>query len=97
MESPRPNKLGAPTTQQSQLVLTAGIGVQDLRLAWPQVLAAVRLRRRTVEILLRDADLVSIDDGILRFGAVRGIAHRLMEPAKADVVTQALGSVVGLD
>jgi DNA polymerase-3 subunit gamma/tau len=94
---PPPNHVGVQPTPQSRLILT-GIGVDDLRLLWPKVLAAVRLRRRTVEILLRGADLVSIDDGVLHVAVPSAAAARLlMDPANADVLTGALGLVVGLD
>ncbi len=76
----------------------AAIEVTDVRRVWPEVLAAVQRRRRTTQILLEPAVVVSVSGGALYLTMPsQGMARRVVEPANADLLRAALKEVLGVD
>ncbi len=76
----------------------ATIGVTDVRRVWPEVLAAVKERRRTTQILLESATVVAVESGVLKLTMPSaGTARRVLEPANADLLRGAVKHVLGVD
>jgi DNA polymerase-3 subunit gamma/tau len=74
------------------------IGVTDVRRVWPEVLAAVKERRRTTQILLESATVVAVESGVLHLSMPSaGTARRVLEPANADLLRGAVRHVLGVD
>ncbi len=74
------------------------IGVTDVRRVWPEVLAAVKERRRTTQILLESATVVAVESGVLHLTMPSaGTARRVLEPANADLLRGAVRHVLGVD
>ncbi len=74
------------------------IGVTDVRRVWPEVLAAVKERRRTTQILLESATVVAVESGVLKLTMPSaGTARRVLEPANADLLRGAVKHVLGVD
>ncbi len=76
----------------------ATIGVTDVRRVWAEVLAAVKERRRTTQILLESATVVAVESGVLQLTMPSaGTARRVLEPANADLLRGAVKHVLGVD
>ena len=70
----------------------------DVRRVWNEVLAAVQRHRRTTQILLASANVVSVSGGALHLTMpAAGMARRVVEPANADLLRAALKEVLGVD
>ncbi|MDQ6657824.1 MAG: DNA polymerase III subunit gamma and tau [Actinomycetota bacterium] len=75
-----------------------GVEVTDVRRVWSEVLAAVQRRRRTTQILLESATVSEVSGGVLRLTMPHaGMARRVVEPANADLLREALREVLGVD
>lgn len=76
----------------------SAIDVTDVRRVWSEVLAAVQRSRRTTQILLASATVVSVGGGALHLTMpAAGMARRVVEPANADLLRAALKEVLGVD
>ena len=76
----------------------SAIGVTDVRRVWPEVLAEVQRRRRTTQILLASATVISVESGVLLVAMPSaGMARRVLEPANSDLLRAALKQVLGVD
>ncbi|MDQ2847230.1 MAG: DNA polymerase III subunit gamma and tau [Actinomycetota bacterium] len=74
------------------------VEVTDVRRVWSEVLAAVQRRRRTTQILLESATVAEVSGGVLRLTMPHaGMARRVVEPANADLLREALREVLGVD
>jgi DNA polymerase-3 subunit gamma/tau len=74
------------------------VGVDEMRRAWPRVLAAVQLRRRTTCILLEPAAVVALDSGVLHLRMPsEGMARRVLDPRNVDPLQVTIREVLGVD
>lgn len=93
-EQPATQPQSTPATAQS----VGDLGVTDVRRVWPEVLSAVQRRRRTTQILLESATVLGVSNGALRLSMPHaGMAKRVVEPANADLLRDALREVLGVD
>jgi len=103
-DSPRPaggERQGGERTNKTPAtppVAAGDLGVTDVRRVWPEVLSAVQRRRRTTQILLESATVLGVSNGALRLSMPHaGMAKRVVEPANADLLRDALREVLGVD
>ena len=76
----------------------APLDVAAVRRVWPEVLDAVKRRRRTPAALLGEAQVISADGRELVLGfANEALARRFADPANCDVLKEALSEVLGVD
>nr|WP_240188796.1 DNA polymerase III subunit gamma and tau [Nakamurella flavida] len=74
------------------------IDAADIRKMWPEILAAVKKRRRTTQILLDSATVRSVDRGVLMLTMPSpGMARRVLETANVTILREALVEVAGVD
>ena len=93
-EQPAAQLQSTPARAQS----VGDLGVTDVRRVWPEVLSAVQRRRRTTQILLESATVLGVSNGALRLSMPHaGMAKRVVEPANADLLRDALHEVLGVD
>ena len=65
---------------------------------WPEILAAVKQRRRTTQILLESATVAELTGTTLVLSmSSPGLARKVEEHGNAQVLRQALSSVLGVD
>ena len=77
---------------------SSAIGVTDVRRVWPEVMAAVKRQRRTTEVILDSATVLSVESGVLRISMLSAVmARRATEPNNSDVLRAALREVLGVD
>ena len=69
-----------------------------VRAVWSEVRVKVRERSRTVEVMLSGASVRAVDAGSITLGHDSApLAKRLQEPRNADVISDALRDVFGVD
>ncbi len=74
------------------------VDVTDVRRVWGEVLAAVQRQRRTTQILLESATVSAVADGALHLTMPSaGMARRVVESANADLLRDALRTVLGVE
>ncbi len=97
----RPAAEPAGAQQESPPAASQGVGelgVTDVRRVWSEVLSAVQRRRRTTQILLESATVLGVSNGALQLSMPHaGMAKRVVEPANADLLRDALREVLGVD
>lgn len=72
--------------------------VTDVRRTWQEILAAVQKRRRTTQILLAMSTVSDVSGNALHLTMPSpGMARRVLEPANADLLREALKEVLGVD
>ncbi|RIJ71036.1 DNA polymerase III subunit gamma and tau [Nakamurella silvestris] len=74
------------------------VDVTDVRRTWQEILAAVQKRRRTTQILLAMSTVSDVSGNALHLTMPSpGMARRVLEPANADLLREALKEVLGVD
>ncbi|NHN56778.1 DNA polymerase III subunit gamma and tau [Calidifontibacter sp. DB0510] len=76
-----------------------GLGVDELRREWPQILERIgRIRKVTWSLLSQHAHVVAFDGQVLTLGASSaGLAERISTDPNPEVIRQAVNEALGLD
>jgi DNA polymerase-3 subunit gamma/tau len=92
-----PDYRSAVVPQDTPVPPPAGLDATAVRRVWPEILAATKQHSRSIEAMLVNATVrvVDGDELILHIGAP-SLARRLAEQRNADVVAQALHTVLGV-
>jgi len=73
------------------------LDLAGLRLAWPQVLEAVRAKKRTTHaVLVPHAEVVGLEGTLVTLSyAIPSMARRLTDGVNSEILVEALGDVLG--
>ena len=88
---PPPGSAGARTAVPE-------LDVTDVRKVWSEVLAVVKDKRRTTQVLLEGATVVAVQRNALQLSMPSaGLARRVMEISNSEVLRAALRQVLGVE
>jgi len=102
-ESPAPARLGAigadPTPDPAPAATPSGdLTVVDLRRLWPDLLEAIKDRKRTTAALLMSANVLAVEGSVLKLGInSSGLMRRLSEEMNTEIIRAALREKLGVD
>jgi DNA polymerase-3 subunit gamma/tau len=72
--------------------------VVDLRRLWPDVLDAIKERKRTTAALLMSANVLAVEGSVLKLGInSSGLMRRLSEEMNTEIIRAALRDKLGVD
>ena len=77
---------------------TGGLTVVDLRRLWPDLLEAIKERKRTTAALLMSANVLAVEGSVLKLGInSSGLMRRLSEEMNTEIIRAALRDKLGVD
>ena len=77
---------------------TGDLSVVDLRRLWPDVLDAIKERKRTTAALLMSANVLAVEGSVLKLGInSSGLMRRLSEEMNTEIICAALRDKLGVD
>ncbi|MBA3294656.1 MAG: DNA polymerase III subunit gamma/tau, partial [Geodermatophilaceae bacterium] len=79
-------------------VPTGDLTVVDLRRLWPDILDAIKERKRTTAALLMSANVLAVEGAVLKLGInSSGLMRRLSEEMNTEIIRAALRDRLGVD
>ena len=77
---------------------TGDLTVVDLRRLWPDILDAIKERKRTTAALLMSANVLAVEGSVLKLGInSSGLMRRLSEDMNTEIIRAALRDKLGVD
>ncbi len=77
---------------------TGDLTVVDLRRLWPDILDAIKERKRTTAALLMSANVLAVEGSVLKLGInSSGLMRRLSEDMNTEIIKAALRDKLGVD
>ncbi len=77
---------------------TGDLTVVDLRRLWPDILDAIKERKRTTAALLMSANVLAVEGSVLKLGInSSGLMRRLSEEMNTEIIRAALRDKLGVD
>ncbi|MDQ3475082.1 MAG: DNA polymerase III subunit gamma/tau, partial [Actinomycetota bacterium] len=77
---------------------TGDLTVVDLRRLWPDILDAIKERKRTTAALLMSANVLAVEGSVLKLGInSSGLMRRLSEEMNTEIIRAALRDLLGVD
>ncbi|MGI8723377.1 MAG: DNA polymerase III subunit gamma and tau [Geodermatophilaceae bacterium] len=77
---------------------TGDLTVVDLRRLWPDILDAIKERKRTTAALLMSANVLAVEGSVLKLGInSSGLMRRLSEEMNTEIIRAALHDLLGVD
>ncbi|MDQ3504790.1 MAG: DNA polymerase III subunit gamma/tau, partial [Actinomycetota bacterium] len=93
--STTPEPLAEPTRAPAP---TGELTVVDLRRLWPDILEAIKERKRTTAALLMSASVLGVEGSVLKLGInSSGLMRRLSEEMNTEIIRAALLDKLGVD
>ncbi|MGI8628332.1 MAG: DNA polymerase III subunit gamma and tau, partial [Geodermatophilaceae bacterium] len=90
---PMPDSVPAPAPAPA-----GDLTVVDLRRLWPDLLEAIKERKRTTAALLMSANVLAVEGSVLKLGInSSGLMRRLSEEMNTEIIRAALRDKLGVD